>query len=73
MTLGLFGLILCSYVVRRSVEKPNWIVELSRSHEELCTHTLKKLIWIYGVEQPDPFEAIKGIWAPCQCEFILKT
>ena len=31
---------------------------------------LKKLIWIYGVEQPELFETIKEIWAPRQCEFI---
>ena len=29
----------------------------------------EKLIWIYGVEQPDLFETIKEIWAPRQCEF----
>ena len=36
----------------------------------MCTHTPKKLIWIYGVEQPELFETIKEIWAPRQCEFI---
>ena len=30
----------------------------------------KKLIWIYGVEQPDLFETIRKIWFPRQCEFI---
>ena len=30
----------------------------------------KKLIWIYGVEQPDLFKTIKEIWAPRQCEFV---
>ena len=30
----------------------------------------KKLIWIYGVEQPDLFKTIKEIWTPCQSEFI---
>ena len=56
--------------------KTTWIVELLKSHEELCTHTPKKLIWIYGVEQPDLFKTIKEIWAPRQCEFVegfLKT
>ena len=48
--------------------RTTWIVELLRSHEELCTHMLKKLI--YGVEQPDLFKTIKEIWAPRQCEFI---
>ena len=50
--------------------KTTWIVELLKSHEELCTHMPKKLIWIYGVEQPDPFKTIKEIWAPRQCEFV---
>ena len=36
----------------------------------MCTHTPKKLIWIYGVEQPDLFKTIKEIWAPRQCEFV---
>ena len=36
----------------------------------MCTHTPKKLIWIYGVEQPELFKTIEGIWAPRQCEFI---
>ena len=30
----------------------------------------KKLIWIYGVEQPELLKTIKEIWAPHQCEFI---
>ena len=52
--------------------KTMWIVELLIiiSHEELCIHMPKKLIWIYGVEQPDLFKTIKEIWAPCQCEFV---
>ena len=50
--------------------KTIWIVELLKSHEELCTLTPKKLIWIYGVEQPELFKTVKEIWAPCQCEFI---
>ena len=49
---------------------PTGIVELLKSYEELCTHMPKKLIWIYGVEQPELFKTIKEIWAPCQCEFI---
>ena len=47
-----------------------WIVELLMHHEELCTHTPKKLIWICGVEQPDLFETIRKIWFLCQCEFV---
>ena len=43
--------------------KTTWIVELLKTHEELCTQTPKKLIWIYGVEQPDFFKTIKEIWA----------
>ena len=50
--------------------KTTWIVELLKHHEELCSHTPKKLIWIYGVEQPDLFETIRKIWFPRQCEFI---
>ena len=50
--------------------KTTWIVELLKHHEELYSHTLKKLIWIYGVEQPDLFETIRKIWFPHQCEFI---
>ena len=50
--------------------KTTWIVELLRSHEELSTHMPKKLIWIYGVEQPDLFKTIKEIWIPRQYEFI---
>ena len=50
--------------------KTTWIVELLKSHEEVCTQTPKKLIWIYGVEQPELFKTIKEIWAPRQCEFI---
>ena len=50
--------------------KTTWIVELLKSHEEMCTHMPKKLIWIYGVEQPELFKTIKEIWAPRQCEFI---
>ena len=30
----------------------------------------KKLIWIYGVEQPELFNTIRGILAPSKCEFI---
>ena len=36
--------------------KTKWIVELLKHHEELCTHIPYKLIWIYGVEQPDLLE-----------------
>ena len=50
--------------------KTTWIIELLKHHEELCSHTPKKLIWIYGVEQPDLFETIRKIWFPRQCEFI---
>ena len=50
--------------------KTTWIVELLKHHEELCTHTPKKLIWIYGVEQQDLFETIRNIWFPRQCEVV---
>ena len=59
-----YSLLLCGPT---SCGKTTWIVELLKTHEELCTHTPKKLIWIYGVEQPDLF---KTIWAPRQCEFV---
>ena len=35
--------------------KTTWIIELLKHHEELCLHTPKMLIWIYGVKQPDLF------------------
>ena len=50
--------------------KITWIVELLKHDEELCLHTPKMLIWIYGVEQPDLFETIRKIWFPRQCEFV---
>ena len=50
--------------------KTTWIVELLRHHGGLCSHTPRKLICIYGVEQPDLFETIRKIWFPRQCEFI---
>ena len=62
-----YSLLLCGPT---SCGKTTWIVELLKCHEELCTHMPKKLIWIYGVEQPDLFKTIKEIWAPSQCEFI---
>ena len=62
-----YSLLLCGPT---SCGKTTWIVELLKSCEELCTHMPKKLIWIYGVEQPDLFKTIKEIWAPHQCEFV---
>ena len=50
--------------------KTTWIVELLKNHEDLCTHMPKKLIWIYGVEQPELFKTIEEIWTPRQCEFV---
>ena len=63
----LYSLLLCGPT---GCGKTTWIVELLRHHEELCSHTPQKLIWSYGVEQPDLFETIRKIWFPCQCEFI---
>ena len=60
----------CSRSTQHLLNSTTWIVELLKSHEELCTHTPEKLIWIYGVEQPDLFKTIKGIWAQRQCEFV---
>ena len=50
--------------------KTTWITELLKHHEEFCTHTPKKLIWVYGVEQSDFFEIIGKTWFPRQCEFV---
>ena len=61
-----YSLLLCSPT---SCGKTTWIAELLKHHEELCTHTPKKLIWIDGVEQPALFETIRKIWFPHQCEF----
>ena len=69
MTPVLYGLILCFYVVQPDVERLLGLLN-NLSHEKLCTHTPKRLIWIYGVEQPDLFKTIKEIWAPSQCEFV---
>ena len=62
-----YSLLLCGPT---GCEETTWIVELLKSHEEMCTHTPKELIWIYGVEQPELFKTIEEIWSPCQCEFI---
>ena len=41
-----------------------------RHHDELCTHTPKQLIWIYGEEQPDLLKIITKIWFPLQYKFV---
>ena len=61
------SLLLCGPMV---CGKTTWIVELLRHHEHLSTHTPKKLIWIFGVEQPELFGMIREIWSPRQSEFI---
>ena len=58
-----YSLLLC---VPTGCGKTTWIVELLKSHEEMCTHTPKKLIWIYGVEQPELFKTIKEICSSIQ-------
>ena len=63
----LYSLLLCGST---GCGTTTWIVELLKSHEKMCTQMPKKLIWIYGVEQPKLFNTIKEIWAPRQCEFI---
>ena len=63
----LYSLLLCGPM---GCGKTTWIVELLKRHEELCTHTPIKLIWIYGVKRPHLFKTVKGIWVPRQCEFI---
>ena len=50
--LALFSVVMWS----NGCGKTRWIVELLKSHEELYTHMPKKLIWIYGVEQPRLFK-----------------
>ena len=34
------------------------------------THTPKKLIWIYGVEEPELFKTLEEIWTSRQCEVV---
>ena len=55
-----YSLLLCGPMGCR---KTTWIVELLKSHEEMCTHMPKKLIWIYGVEQPELFRLLKRFGA----------
>ena len=43
---------------------------LLKNHEILSTHTPHKLIWIYGVSQPELFREICAIWQNRECEFI---
>ena len=62
-----YSLLLCG---QTGCGKTTWIIELLRHHDELCTHTPKQLIWIYGEEQPDLLEIITKIWFPLQCEFV---
>ena len=54
--VGPYSLLLCGPT---GCGKTTWIVELLKSHEEMCTQMPKKLIWIYGVEQPELFETIR--------------
>ena len=62
-----YSLLLCGPM---GCGKTTWIAELLKNHEDLCTHTPKKLIWIYGIEQADLYRTIEEIRAPRQCEFI---
>ena len=57
----LYSLLLCGPT---GCGKTTWIVKLLKNHEDLCTHTPKKLIWIYGVEQPELFKTIEEISGP---------
>ena len=61
MTLSLFDLILCPYFGLMGCGKTTWTVKLLKRHEELCTHTSKKLISMYGVEQPGPFKTTEDV------------
>ena len=62
-----YSLLLCGPM---GCGKTMWLVELLRHQEQLSMHTAKKLIRIFGVEQPDSFETIRKIWSPHQCKFI---
>ena len=41
--------------------KTSFVLGLLKNHEILSTHTPHKLIWIYGVSQPELFREIRGI------------
>ena len=48
----------------------SFVLGLLKNHEILSTHTPHKLIWIYGVSQPDVFHKIHAIWQNRECAFI---
>ena len=50
--------------------KTSFVLGLLKNHEILSTHTPHKLIWIYGVSQPELFREIRAIWQNRECEFI---
>ena len=50
--------------------KMSFVLGLLKNHEILSTHTPHKLIWIYGVSQPELFREIHAIWQNRECEFI---
>ena len=50
--------------------KTSFVLGLLKNHESLSTHTPHKLIWIYGVSQPELFREIRAIWQNRECEFI---
>ena len=50
--------------------KTSFVFGLLKNHEILSTHTPHKLIWIYGVSQPELFLEIRAIWQNRECEFI---
>ena len=50
--------------------KTSFVLGLLKNHEILSTHTPHKLIWIYGVSQPELFREIHAKWQNRECEFI---
>ena len=76
MTPILYGFILCCYVVQPVVKRLCGLLNYLKVMKKCAPIRLKKLIWIYGVQQPDLFKTFKEIWASHQFEFVegfLKT
>ena len=64
MTPVLYGLILCFSMVQPVVERLRGLFNYLKVMRNCVPIPPKKLIWIYGVEQPDLFKTIKEIWPP---------
>ena len=50
--------------------KMSFLLRLLKNQEILSTHTSQKLIWIYGVSQPEFFRKICAMWQNRKCELI---